>query len=171
MLKHIITFATIFLSLFGYSQNYDKKLLKEISKYQIQNGIILKKKNEYFKIREKLLSTNEPKVFDGFDTLYIIETYDIQTYVFYTSIWSKKNELNYSYHFGSFIFNNEIICTKYTKVLIEKWDLSSIMYEETNNSTMTSPFHYICTRVIYNSNGYDIDCIKFKEFFLLERDN
>lgn len=122
-------------------------------------------------IRSKLF--NEEKIQflnNGFDTLYLLESYEIENGVCAGLIWNNDGALNYIYYKDHFEFPNEKNYTAYTVSLIEKWDLVTIKAEEKKN-TIELPQKYITgIRLINKSGNININCIRFKEFFDQKRD-
>lgn len=156
------------------SQSYNKHNLKElsfaISKTQLKDKIRKGGKDYYHAIRVKLIGIGKLNNFSNSDTLFILETYDYESSIFYGKIWNSKNEVNYKYKLGKFVFTDEKIFTKITCKLIEDWDIKRIKKEEKENSSMIPSFIITGTRVIDKDSIRKITCTKFKEFFLLERD-
>ena len=153
------------------SQDIFKEISLQISECQTKEGIRCKGEDYYNNVRIKLVESGMLSLFDKVDTLYFLETYDIESGKYYGEIWNSENKcLTFIFNQGKFVFNGPSIFTAYTKKLIEEWDLPTIRLEEKTNSTMINPLLILGSRVINLNEIFRVDCIKFKEFFLLERD-
>ncbi|MGB4844043.1 MAG: hypothetical protein WBP16_06245 [Ferruginibacter sp.] len=104
------------------------------------------------------------------DTLYVIESYDIQDGSYRGRLWNRKGALQYEYFPKSgFNFNEDKLFTKYTIELVQKWDIASIREEERLYSDII-PVHFIYSSKITFGKQSKVDCFKFKEFFNSKRD-
>lgn len=151
------------------SQNFLREASLNISICQLKDSLI-SETNFYEDIRMKLINDSMLNIFNLFDTLIFIETYDLVGGTFIGEIWDGVNKsLTYTFHNGKFVFNEPSVFTNYTKQLIKKWDVESIKFEEKANVTI-SPYTILGSRIVRVNNSIKVDCIKFKEFFSLERD-
>jgi hypothetical protein len=105
-----------------------------------------------------------------FDTLYILETYEIESGVYTGRIWNRKGALNYNYYKNNFSFDQQNLFTAYTVQLIQNWDTSAIRMEESMNANNLPEKYIDGTKVHIVKTKTQIECIKFKEFFKLGRD-
>lgn len=121
-------------------------------------------------IRLKLFNEGKlPFLKNGFDTLYLLESYEIESGLYAGLIWNSHGTLNYTYHKGYLGFPDQKNYTLYTIGLIEKWDTTMIKAEE--KSAIELPQKYITGICLVKQNGdISIRCVRFKEFFNLERD-
>ncbi len=104
------------------------------------------------------------------DTLFVLESYEIESGTYFSRIWNAKADLNYSYNNNSFSFDQPKLFTDYTLQLVQNWDTATIRNEESLNAR-SIPVKYInATRISIVNKEVFIECIKFKEFFKLERD-
>ena len=104
------------------------------------------------------------------DTLFILESYDIQDGSCRGRLWNRKGHIQYNYYPKSgFNFNEDKMFTKYTIELVQRWDTVSIREEERLYSNITPIYFIYSSRVIF-SDLPRIDCLKFKEFFNSKRD-
>lgn len=173
----------LFLLLFSstamqsYSQQW-RKLTRLINKEQAAQITSLNSDynksefyNAYKKNRKKileLLNINFSK-----DTIYILERYgDGQDSYIWSTLWNRKMVVSYS---GDYlnqtvsVEKNHINFPAYMMRLCSLWKLDIIMKEAESHFFL--PITYDClTRIILNNKKYKIDCIWFREFFLLERD-
>ena len=109
-------------------------------------------------------------VSSDFDTLYILESYEIESGSYTGKIWNRKGDLNYIYNKNSFQFDQQKLFTDYTIQLIQRWDTATVRTEESLNTKSISEKYITGIKVIMENQKIRIDCIKFKEFFNLERD-
>lgn|GEM_PF-1259939 len=163
-----------FIIFFG-SNTYSQDMFKTISKklYKCQLRIKPKEKDlksSFYEIRMKMDSLNKFNSFEHEDTIYFLESYGIEDGTYYGKIWSKNNEIEYTYYQGNFDFNQEKVFTQYTCKLIEAWNIAAIHNEENINSTMTSPLTIFGSKIILKKSKIKVKCVKFKEFYNLERD-
>ncbi|HEY0065717.1 MAG TPA: hypothetical protein VGB46_00090 [Flavisolibacter sp.] len=124
----------------------------------------------YHSVRAKLhesgkLSFTEP----GFDTLFLLEKYEIETGKYIGRIWNRGGSVSYEYSRGKFSYRENLF-TGHTVYLVEKWDTLSIRKEETENATIMPERRINAARVINHKGKLKIDCMSFREFFKLERD-
>ncbi|WP_440196672.1 hypothetical protein [Anaerocolumna jejuensis] len=105
-----------------------------------------------------------------FDTLYILENYEVETGTYISRIWNKRGGVSYVYNRNSFSSDREKLFTDYTVQLVQAWDTATIKREASINAS-TLPERYInATRLSLANAQTKIECITFKEFFELERD-
>jgi len=106
------------------------------------------------------------------DTLYILESYDIQGGSYRGRMWNRNGLVQYRYDYDSgFTFNNyKKMFTDYTIELIQKWDIVSIREEEQLYSNIIPVFFIYSSRIIFG-NKPRTDCLRFKEFFNSKRDH
>jgi hypothetical protein len=105
-----------------------------------------------------------------FDTLYILESYESESGTYIGRIWNKDDALNYTYNRNSFSFDQQKLFTDYTVRLVQNWDTTEIRKEESMNANNLPEKYINATRVFIANAKTKIQCIKFKEFFKLERD-
>lgn len=153
----------------GMSQPF-KSISKQVSKYEFSAGIRKIKADCFFEIRKKKNLQDKLNFITQSDTLFLLESCSIENGDFYGKIWNVFNKVGYIYNNGKFDFNVSEIYTDYTCKLVQSWDTTLIRTEERVNSTMISPRNIYATRVIKNKGDLKIDCIMFKEFFLIDRD-
>lgn len=164
-----IYFLLILYPIQGMPQSFNT-ISKKISKYEFNIGLRKRKKDFFFEIREKLNSLNKLDFISKSDTLFLLESYSIENGVFYGIVWNNLYKVKYKYNNNKFEFDVDKIYTDYTCKLVQDWDTLSIRKEEKINSTMINPRNIYSTRVIKSNGVLKIDCIKFREFFKIERD-
>jgi len=103
------------------------------------------------------------------DTLYILESYDIQDGSYISRLWTRKSIIQYKYTKDGFDFNQKKLFTKFTIQLIQNWDTISIRKEEMLYSSSLPVYTIYGARIIFGSIPL-IAYIRFKEFFYSKRD-
>ena len=162
-----ITVAVVFVSctpkgFISVSKQVEKKCVGEKGKWKAES---------FHSLRTKLYNEGKLNFINSdFDTLYILETYEIESGTYAGRIWNRKDALNYTYNKNSFSFNQQKLFTDYTVQLIQNWDTVGIRMEGNINATNLPEKYINGTRVFIANAKTGIECIKFKEFFKLERD-
>lgn len=165
-----ILFITIVVSFFSctpkgfisVSKQVEKKCVGEKSKW---------KGESFHSLRTKLYNEGRLNfISSDFDTLYILETYEIESGIYMGRIWNRKEALSYTYNKNSFSFDQQKIFTTYTVQLVQNWDTAAIRKEESMNANNVPEKYINGTRVFLSNTKTEIECIRFKEFFKLERD-
>lgn len=156
-------------------KNFSSKMTFEeismaISKHQLKEGLRSEGKDYFHEIRLKLSDIGKLDFYCESDTFFLLESYDIENANFYGKIWNNKSMIAFTYNQGRFNYDDVGAYTKYTSQLIQSWNIGAIRHEEETNSTMTVPLIIYGSRVIKTEGNVKIDCVRFKEFFLLERD-
>ena len=129
------------------------------------------KGTSFHELRTKLYNEGRLNFINSdFDTLYILESYEIESGTYVSRIWNKKDVLNYTYSRNSFSFDQQKLFTDYTIQLVQNWDTATIRKEENVNANSLPEKYINATRVFIANAKAKIECIKFKEFFKLERD-
>ncbi len=106
----------------------------------------------------------------GFDTLYILESYDIESGNYIGRLWNENGTVSYTYHNNSFSFEQSNLFTDYTIQLVQNWDTVGIRREENRNGVNLPERYITASRVIGRDKEFEIVCIKFKDFFDPKRD-
>jgi len=128
------------------------------------------KNNRFHEVRLALHKVRKIN-FSTVDTLYLLESYNIETAEFYGRFWSNTDTINYVYLNGLFNFEKNKLFTSYMIKLVSNWDIHTIRLEEKYNSNMLPAHQIYATCVIIKSNQVKIQSISFKDFFKLGRDN
>jgi hypothetical protein len=153
----VIFFSCTPQEFISISKQIEKKCVGEKSKW---------KGESFHKLRTKLY--NEGKlnfINSNLDTLYLLETYEIESGTYMGRIWNKKDALNYSYSKNIFSFDQKMIFTSYTVQLVQNWDIASILNEEKINAYRLPEKYINGTKVFIANKKIRIECIKFKDFF------
>lgn len=167
MKLYIVLLYTLCLST-GCQHRYFSKVSKKISKCQLENGIRKPGFNGFFQIRAELESYSKTTFFPKVDTMYIIESYDIQSGQFFTQILYNETSRNYIYQRHHFTFNDENIFDEYMTELVKKWDIETIRKEE-NASFLIPQDQIYASRVIYSKHKILVECLSFKDFYNPEK--
>jgi hypothetical protein len=165
-----VLFIAVTFTFFSCTPKGFISVSKQVEKKCVGEGV--KWKGESFhSLRTKLY--NEGKldfINSDFDTLYILETYEIESGTYIGRIWNRKDALNYSYSKSSFSFDQQKLFTTYTVQLVQNWDTAAIRMEEITNANKLPEKYITGNRVFIVNAKTEIECIKFKEFLKLERD-
>jgi hypothetical protein len=102
------------------------------------------------------------------DTVFILQSLDIQYSRIYESVWNNNKMISYVIH-GSEI---EIVPNDPLRVhkLIEEWDIASIRNEESEHGGLLGGASMRGIRVIIEQDEIRMDCIAFQEFFDMSKD-
>jgi hypothetical protein len=101
----------------------------------------------------------------------MLEEYSILEASSYGKIRSLNDSIEYMYRKKKMDLNHSGWFTKFTKELVQQWDILGIRKEEQLNSNMNPSSLIYATRVIKLKKQYEIDTITFKNFYKLGRDN
>jgi len=166
-----VLFAAVIFAFCSCSPKGFVSISKEVEKKCV--GKKGKWKGESFhSLRTKLYNDRKLNFISfNFDTLYILESYEIESGTYVGRIWNRKNALNYTYDKNSFSFNQQKLFTDYTIQLVQNWDTAAIRMEESVNANKLPEKYINGTKVLIANKKAEIECIKFKEFFKLERDH
>ena len=166
--KFLIIFVLL-VSISCGSQNFSKLSKKVSTRQEDKTGT--SKGYTFHQIRKKLFREKESGLLKkDFDTLYLLETFSIESGTYYGKIWSKNDSMSYSYATGKFNFINQNRFTLYTCYLVTKWDTLSIRYEEKKYSDMIPNYTIYASMIIKKNNSFEIKTLMFKEFFKVDRD-
>jgi len=152
----------------GCQYSYFSKVSTKISECQLENGIRKQGFNGFFQIRKELESYSKTTFFPRVDTMYIIESYDIQSGEVFSQILDTESSLSYRYLNHHFTFNYEDTFDKYMIELIKKWDIETIRKEE-KASYLTPEDQIYASRAIYSGHKISVECISFKDFYNPEK--
>lgn len=168
-MKNYLFFAMLIFTLLGCGTQkhvHNSKIYKDMYVCQEDQDIIGKSLNLY---RKQLDYLNKVEYSSKNDTVYVLEMCGVQGNVLIT-IWNKNETLSYTNEQGFFESKNDALFTKYMMKLVSEWNISEIRKEEEINSKILPSELIYATRILFNKGKYQIDCISFKDFFNLERD-
>lgn len=103
------------------------------------------------------------------DTIYFLESFDITTSVFYRAIWTSKGKIEYKSQGNNILEYGEGYFINRLYGLIEKWDTTTIRYEE-NRISINDASMMFGMRVFISNRQPNAECINFKEFFDILKD-
>lgn len=159
----------------SYAQNWSR-LSKEIKKSQKKEALKLTDYDNfyidmYYKYRKETGVFNKLKINLNNDTIFILEMHgDLSNSHYLSSAWNKLGLISYDYDKDSLKYENTPMFGVYMLKLISEWDVEKIRVEEKVNSNMVPNTIIYATRIIFENKKCTIDCIRFKDFFNLERD-
>jgi len=140
----------------------------KITERQLKKKII-KRKNGiafYENIRNKLTAKDSLNFIGLCDTVFFLETYDLETGISYGRIWNSRKAISYEYFKDGLTFSEMSFFDAKTLKLVQTWDINSIRKYESENSTMISPLTIFASRAILNRGKVDVQCLKFDEFYI-----
>lgn len=101
------------------------------------------------------------------DTIFLLQAYDVQGYI-YLTVWNSTDTLSFcsGSSFERKIRDDDIVKKNYRVKYVGKWDIDKIKeLEKENDSYLILPrLTYYATRVIFKKGIYLIDCIRFRNF-------
>lgn len=156
-----------FYTTFGQTSVISKVSLK-ITEKQLRKKII-EKKNAiafYENIRNKVIAKDSLNFIESCDTIFFLETHDIETGISYGRIWNSRKAISYEYFKDELTFREISFFDVETLKLVQTWDINSIRKYESKYSTMISPLTIYASRVILNKGKIDVECLKFDEIFI-----
>jgi len=103
------------------------------------------------------------------DTIYFLESFDITTSVFYRAIWTSKGKIEYKSQGNNILEYGEGYFINRLYGLIEKWDTTTIRYEE-NRISINGASMMFGMRVFISNSHPIAECVNFKEFFDIQKD-
>lgn len=99
------------------------------------------------------------------DTVFFLETYDIETGVVYGSAFTASDGFDYTYCNGLFLLQNMPLFDYEKKQIIQSWDTNTLrLLESKQANQIISPQKFFATRLIFKSNQ-GADCFKFNDFY------
>ena len=153
----------------SFSQQFSK-ISKSVSDYEYKTDIRKVRKDKFLEVRKKLDTFGRLSFINECDTIFMLESSNIENGSIYGKIWCSSGTINYYFLDGFFYFDKTMLFTDYCTRLIQLWDTATIRHEERLNPAGITPNNIIGTRIIKKNENVEISCILFKDFFLLERD-
>lgn len=146
------------------------KVYNSIYKNQIQafgDTMLLKGLRNY---REKANILEKLRYSTVNDTLFVLEMLGFQGDL-YLTYWNKADTISYTNRAGEPEYMNNTLFSKYMMQLVSQWNVQGIREEEKVNSSLLPNEPVYATRIIIQKNKYKIKCIRFDDFFNLNRDS
>lgn len=103
------------------------------------------------------------------DTVFALEMLGFQGDL-YLTYWDKVDTISYTNTEGKPEYVSNLLFTKYMMGLVSQWDILKMKEEEKVNSSLISKEPVYATRIVIRKNTYKVECIRFNDFFNLERD-
>lgn len=103
------------------------------------------------------------------DTLYVIESYNAESFLVRGTIWDKQNSVSYTYR--KLVDGDELNILKsapFTKrqlSFIRNWDVEKIKAEETSKNNLRSQIKLIASRCYFLDERLKINQLVFQDFF------
>jgi hypothetical protein len=169
--KYIIT-ANLFVYMIVLSckTSIFKSISKEVDNVYLKKSIISNPSLKYHEVRFKAYKENRLTFFESKkDTVYFVEQFNIEENSYFGAMWNNSSIVKYEYYNDSFNYDTAPF-TRYTLMLIKRWDTIGIRHEEQINSNMLPSRNIYATRIIKLDKNITIDTIVFKKFFNLVRD-
>lgn len=103
------------------------------------------------------------------DTVFALEMLGFQGDL-YLTYWNKVDTISYTNTEGKPEYVSNLLFTKHMMGLVSQWDILKMKEEEKVNFSLISKEPVYATRIIIRKNTYKVECIRFNDFFNLERD-
>lgn len=165
LLAVITTFITFSCSTMNDSVSFSKylyKIQKKEKECSIYPKLSLKQRNE---VVEKINFINYHS-----DTVYYLESFYFETGTTYSAIWTNNGKIEYKGD-GKTVEIGDDFFIKRLYPMIEKWDTITIRSEEKKSINRIETGTIVGTRIILEREKVNMQCIKFFEFFDVEKDN
>jgi len=167
MFRLILILSVVFIFYSCSNQKFiviSKKIENKCEKNKSWKG------ETFHDLRSKLYKEGKfDSILSKLDTLYILETYDIESGQYVCEMWNEQDTINFTYNNKQFNFDQNKYFTRYTIELTQRWDTTTIREEEKGNANLI-PEMWIKAIRVTASKAIKIDCISFRQFFSLDRD-
>lgn len=160
-------YLSILLFLFckysGLSQSFEA-VSKKISAFG-KSSKSKWKGETFYDVRMKLFHTGRINFINySSDTLFLLESYDIESGTYMGMIWNSKDELNYKYYKGNFEFNSKRNFTNHEIDLVRQWNTIAIRKEQENGDNQLHE-RWIKGIMVKKLRGKsEVQCLSFEEF-------
>lgn len=88
----------------------------------------------------------------------------------YLTYWNRVDTISYTNTEDKPGYVSNLLFTKYMMGLVSQWNILKIKEEEKVNSSLIPKEPVYATRIIIRKNTYKVECVRFNDFFNLERD-
>ena len=88
----------------------------------------------------------------------------------YLTYWNKVDTISYTNTEDKPGYVSNLLFTKYMMGLVSQWNILKIKEEEKDNSSLIPKELVYAARIIIRKNTYKVECVRFNDFFNLERD-
>jgi hypothetical protein len=170
MIKTLLLLLVIFVAtLVGCHSQSFKAISKQIEKRE-QMKKPKKGETTFHEVRLKLYQEGKLNfISESNDTIYLLESQEIETGKLVGKIWNNKGSISYAYQNAAFDFTYQPF-TEYTCQLIQNWDTLAIRQEEKANSGVSHSKLIYGYRVIIDRGKWYVNNITFHEFINFRRD-
>jgi hypothetical protein len=103
------------------------------------------------------------------DTVFALEMLGFQGDL-YLTYWNRVDTISYTNTEDKPGYVSNLLFTKYMMGLVSQWNILKIKEEEKVNSSLIPKEPVYATRIIIRKNTYKVECVRFNDFFNLERD-
>ena len=103
------------------------------------------------------------------DTVFALEMLGFQGDL-YLTYWNKVDTISYTNTEDKPGYVSNLLFTKYMMGLVSQWNILKIKEEEKDNSSLIPKELVYAARIIIRKNTYKVECVRFNDFFNLERD-
>lgn len=123
-----------------------------------------------YNLRKNLIEMDSLDVFINSDTLFILESFDIVTAIYYGEMWNKDRHISYTREVGGKITFDGFDMIDghnfydYMRNLISRWDVSAIRQIDEKRGLQLDSWPIIGIRVIINKGRIKVDSITFDDF-------
>ena len=121
-------------------------------------------------LRNKLIAMDSLDVFVNSDTLFILETFDGETAIYYGEMWNKDKHISYTHEVGGKItFDGFDILgghnfPDYMRNLISRWNVPAIRQFNKEYGRLFDSWPIIGIKIIINKGRIKVDSITFDDF-------
>lgn len=103
------------------------------------------------------------------DTVYLLEAYSIETGILYNAIWTRNGKVEYKAQAFKVEIDSSLFIKRLYK-MIENWDIETIRKEDKEHGNLFGGLMMIGSKMVLYEGDAKLDCITFKEFFDLQKD-
>jgi hypothetical protein len=121
-------------------------------------------------VRLKLYRTGKLDFLKDADTVFMLESFNVEEATFYGKIWTTKDSVQYMYRNNDFVFNTQAPFTTYMCQLINKWDTLAIRENEKLYSNIIPAQWIYGTKITHYKSSPEIYTIRFGRFLKIDRD-
>lgn len=121
-------------------------------------------------VRLKLYRTGKLDFLKDADTVFMLESFNVEEATFYGKIWTTKDSVQYMYRNNGLVFDTPAPFTTYMSQLINKWDTLAIRENEKLYSDIIPAQRIFGTKITHYKSTPEIYTIKFDRFLKIDRD-
>lgn len=121
-------------------------------------------------IRMKLFKKGKLSFFKNSDTVFMLESFNVEEGSYHGKIWTVKDSIEYTYRNNEFYYDLQSPFTKYMCKLIETWDTVGIRENEKLYSSIIPTQLVYGTKINGKQRNPQFYTIRFIRFFNADRD-